>query len=97
MTAEEKREDKRLIEAGWVSLCLFVSLAYVSGEITKSLIAALFVLVSMSLDIAGRRLAQLGVVVCILAIAISFGFPVPGRWPDLVAQMLAHFSTLRVG
>jgi hypothetical protein len=76
------------MRAAWTALCVLVSLIYLTGEVTKSLLAAAFVLGSSYLGVASYRLAQLGVVMSIVAFAVAFGFPQPSRWLEVLAALV---------
>jgi hypothetical protein len=79
------------MQAAWTALCVLVSLLYLTGEITKSLVAAIFVFASASLGIGSYRLAQLGLALSAVAFAVWLGFPPPARWLEIISQ-IAHPS-----
>ena len=83
MTLNE--EDKRFFIALWMGLCVFASLFFLTGAILKSLIAAVFGVMSVMTGIGSYRLiTQFSVAISVLAIAVSFGLPSPERWPDVL-------------
>jgi hypothetical protein len=77
----------------WTAVCVLISLLYLSGDITKSLFACVFVYVTASLDVASYRIAQLGVILSLVAFAVAFGFPPPARWLDTLLQV-THWNVL---
>lgn len=68
---------------GWGTFLIFVSVLYLSGSITRSLLVGLFVLISCSLGFGRRWLLRGVLVISILALAVSLGFPSPSEWLNL--------------
>jgi hypothetical protein len=78
-------EDKRFFIGLWMGLCVFASLFFLTGAIVKSIVAALFGVMSVVTGIGSYRvMTQFSVTISVLAIAVSFGLPSPERWPDLL-------------
>jgi hypothetical protein len=92
--ADENRERGWMKNATWIAFCVLVSLFYLSGEIAKSVLAALFVFTSLSLGLGGRRLPQLGLAISITALAVAFGCPTPTHWPALLLETIKQLASV---
>jgi hypothetical protein len=68
----------------WSAIVVFAALIFLTGAMFKSLLIALFVLVSTQLGFGRRWLLPASFAAAILAIAVSLGFPHPEQWTDLV-------------
>ena len=78
------------MRAFFTALSISVSLAYMTGEITKSVLAGCFALTASCFSVASYRLAQLGVLLAMAAFAVWFGFPAPSRWLEVLTIISGH-------
>jgi len=80
MMPEERRV---LVLSIWNGIVIFGSLFYLDGGLVKSAIIALFVGISCQLHLGRRWLLRGGLLLALVAIAVSLGFPPPAQWPEL--------------
>jgi hypothetical protein len=68
----------------WDSVIVFVSVYYLSGSFTKSLVVSTFVLGSCLVGFGRRWVMRGGFAIAVFAIAVAMGMPHPERWVELV-------------
>lgn len=79
--------ERRAVESLWYSLSAFASLWFLFGSGLKALVAALFVAGSLPLSMGARWLTRIVFALCLLALAVAFGFPHPDRWAAILGEL----------
>ena len=72
----------------WCAGAVVVALPVLSVSVTKSVLIGGFVLGSCILNFGRQWLLRGGLVVALVAIAVSLGLPLPNEWPGLVRSGL---------
>jgi hypothetical protein len=75
--------ERLILTSGWNGLVVFVGLLVLDAGLMKTVVITLFVLVSCLLDFGRRWLMRGGVVIALITIAVTLGFPPPAQWLDL--------------
>jgi hypothetical protein len=78
-------EQERLLWMSvWSAVIVFVSVHYLVGSFTKSLLISVFVFGSCLVGVGRRWILRGGFALAIFAIAVALGMPHPERWIELV-------------
>ena len=68
----------------WSAVIVFVSIYYLVGSFTKSLLISTFVFGSCLVGFGRRWILRGGFAIAVFAIAVALGMPHPDRWIELV-------------
>jgi hypothetical protein len=83
LTAKQREQALPL----WAGLVSFVAVYFLTLNVWKALVLAVFVCVSAMLGYGARWVLTGSFVIALVAIAVAFGLPRPDHWPQVVEQM----------
>ena len=83
LTAEQREQVLPL----WAGLVSFVAVYFLTSNVWKARVLAVFVCVSAMLGYGARCVLIGSFVIAVVAIAVAFGLPRPDQWPQVVNQV----------
>ena len=75
--------ERLILTSVWNGLIVFIALLVLGVGLVATILITVFVLISCLLDFGQRWLLRGGLIIALIAIAVTLGFPPPVQWPGL--------------